>query len=312
MDDSLPSSESLNPMPGSPPTPMPSNQSTQQVAATSDKSYVVAWLLSLLLGTFGIDRFYLGRIGTGILKLITLGGLGVWTLVDWICITLGVVRDKQGRTLNGYSKNRRPVQALSLLIFIVCLVVGLWHGIHNNPNINTTSTKQQSVSGGLVEEKLELPRLSFDYPKTWKVTSQGIGKTQDGHATQDFFIEAPDGFQLGIQAEDSSWFPNDTNDINNTSVVKEVLSSNSVGSGVVTSNGSATKPYSEVTVARGILKVGDTINTANEDLPTNPVVNDLYISINGGYTNGFSTLAEFNSQPSVKQVTLILQSLKYY
>lgn len=306
MNDSLPPSESLNP------TPTLTNQPAQQVAATSDKSYVVAWLLSLLLGTFGIDRFYLGRIGTGILKLITLGGFGIWTLVDWICITLGVVRDKQGRVLNGYSKNRRTTQAISLLIFIVSLVVGIWRGVHNNPNINTASTQQQPVSSGLVEEKLELPRLSFDYPKTWKVTSQGIGKTQDGHATQDFFLESPDGFQLGIQAEDSSWFPNDTNDINNTSIVKEVLSSNSVGSGVVTSNGSATKPYSEVTVARGILKAGDTINTANEDLPTNPAVQDLYISINGGYSTGFSTLTEFNSQPSVKQVTLILQSLKYY
>ncbi len=308
----MPPSESLNPTLNTPPTPTFTNKPNQQVAATSDKSYVVAWLLSLLLGTFGIDRFYLGRIGTGILKLITLGGFGIWTLVDWICITLGVVRDKQGRVLNGYSNNRRTIQTISLLIFIVSLAVGIWRGVHNNPNINTASTQQQSVASGLVEEKLELPRLSFDYPKTWKVTSQGIGKTQDGHATQDFFLEAPDGFQLGFQAEDGSWFPNDANNINNTSIVKEVLSSNGVGSGVVTSNGSPTKPYSEVTVARGILKAGDTINTANEDLPTNPAVNDLYISINGGYTNGFSTLTEFNNQTSVKQVTLILQSLKYY
>ena len=45
----------------------------------SDKEWLVTLLLNLFLGSLGVHRFYVGKIGTGILQLITLGGCGIWT-----------------------------------------------------------------------------------------------------------------------------------------------------------------------------------------------------------------------------------------
>ena len=65
----------------------------------SEKEWLVALLLSLVLGYFGVDRFYLGHVGLGILKLITLGGLGIWYVVDLILIATGGLRDSNGLPL---------------------------------------------------------------------------------------------------------------------------------------------------------------------------------------------------------------------
>lgn len=63
----------------------------------SPKSRLAALLLCFLLGMVGAHRFYVGKIGTGILMLLTLGGLGIWALVDLILIVVGSFRDKEGR-----------------------------------------------------------------------------------------------------------------------------------------------------------------------------------------------------------------------
>ena len=65
----------------------------------SDKNWLVALLLCLFLGPLGIHRFYAGKIGTGILQLITLGGCGIWVIIDLIIIITGNFTDKDGNKI---------------------------------------------------------------------------------------------------------------------------------------------------------------------------------------------------------------------
>lgn len=66
---------------------------------SEDKSWLVTLLLCLFVGTLGVHRFYVGKIGTGILQLITFGGFGIWTLVDFILIACKKFSDSKGNII---------------------------------------------------------------------------------------------------------------------------------------------------------------------------------------------------------------------
>jgi TM2 domain-containing membrane protein YozV len=66
----------------------------------SDKSRGVATALAALLGFFGAHRFYVGKTGTGVLMLCSVGGLGIWYLYDLILVAGGSLRDAQGRLVS--------------------------------------------------------------------------------------------------------------------------------------------------------------------------------------------------------------------
>ncbi len=62
----------------------------------SPKSRLVALLLCWFLGMFGVHRFYVGKTGTGIVQLLTLGGFFIWALIDFIMIIIGSFTDSDG------------------------------------------------------------------------------------------------------------------------------------------------------------------------------------------------------------------------
>ena len=65
----------------------------------SEKNWLTTLLLCIFLAGSGVHRFYAGKIGTGILQLITVGGCGIWTLVDLIMIITGSFTDKDGNPI---------------------------------------------------------------------------------------------------------------------------------------------------------------------------------------------------------------------
>lgn len=69
------------------------------VPQSAPKDWLVTLILALFFGGFGVHRFYTGKVGTGILMLVTAGGCGIWWLIDVIMIAAGTFTDKQHQPL---------------------------------------------------------------------------------------------------------------------------------------------------------------------------------------------------------------------
>lgn len=111
------------------PTPVVATPIVVVKDAPRQRHFLAAFFLSFMWGTFGVDRMYMGYWGLGILKLITLGGFGIWVIVDLIFIMSGYMRDKQGREMLQVAEYKkfagRTVLIFAIVLGIIVLINGL-------------------------------------------------------------------------------------------------------------------------------------------------------------------------------------------
>lgn len=127
-------------------TPLP-------VSETKQRHFLAVFFFSFGWGIFGADRFYLGKIGTGFLKLVTLGGFGLWAIIDLSLIMSGAMRDKHGGEMlefDRYRKLARNVVIISAAIVglvVIVLAAVLFYVVY--PFIT------QLVEGGSLQDMLQ-------------------------------------------------------------------------------------------------------------------------------------------------------------
>ena len=96
----------------------------------SEKSYVVTCILSILLGFLGVDRFYLGQVGLGIVKLITTGGCGFWWFIDAVLRVGGLMKDDEKRRVLPDNKKQQIAVVAVLAVFMLIGLVASRISLH--------------------------------------------------------------------------------------------------------------------------------------------------------------------------------------
>lgn len=135
----VPAGQQEQPIPSTVAQPTPLAQGVPTTPALpTEKSFVVTWLFAWLLGIFAVDRFYLGKVGTGLLKLFTFAGFGVWYLVDLIIVLAGAQRDKQGRQLAGFDKNKKVAWIVTAAWLVLSVIVSGVSGAASSGTSTTT------------------------------------------------------------------------------------------------------------------------------------------------------------------------------
>jgi hypothetical protein len=103
---------------------------TVQTSSNAEpKTFVAAWLYSLLFGYFGVDRFYLGKPVTAIFKFLTLGGFGVWYIYDLVNVLSGGAKAADGSELLRASDHRLMAWLVTAFVWVTSFTAGIFLGL---------------------------------------------------------------------------------------------------------------------------------------------------------------------------------------
>ena len=102
----------------------PSDQYPTDKVVNKQRHFLAVFFLSFFWGVFGVDRFYLGKIWTGLIKLLTFGGFGLWAVIDLTLIMSGSMRDKQGNEMLE-AKRYKKFAAVTVFLFGLAICVFL-------------------------------------------------------------------------------------------------------------------------------------------------------------------------------------------
>jgi hypothetical protein len=115
-------------MDSTPPAPAPAQPQPVPDPARQ-RHFLAVFFLSFMWGMFGVDRFYLGKWGTGLLKLLTAGGFGIWMVVDLALIMGGKMRDADGQPLLDYERYKKFAFRIVLIVSIITVIYFVMSGL---------------------------------------------------------------------------------------------------------------------------------------------------------------------------------------
>lgn len=134
---------------------------TSNIVTVSNKDFMTATMLSLFLGGLGVDRFYLDKNGTGILKLVTIGGLGIWYLLDLVLLLTGAMKDGNNLPLKNREQNLKTALIIVVIVFAFGFIVSTVSGIGDAPSESQKEVADSDNNNAEEDQKAELPEYEI-------------------------------------------------------------------------------------------------------------------------------------------------------